>query len=937
MPLSPDDAPVVHPKTDWGSIDAALDEILALPQSEWASASARIAGADAALLAEIRSLLSFASGEDPVLDRPLAPPDPGAPQPQIEGGTRVGAYRIVALLGRGGMGEVYQAERADGQFEQHVALKLIQPGAPQHLVRFHAERQILARLEHQNIARLLDGGIALDGRPYMIMELVAGEPIVEWCRRRGADLAERLRLFAEVCKAVAYAHRNLVVHRDLKPSNVLVTQDGTVKLLDFGVAKLLDAEEGMQTRNVPMTFGYAAPEQLTGGNITTATDVYALGLLLFELLCGELPWAQKNLPFAIALENTLRKDPESPSRFAAHVSAAPVPARALRGDLDSIVSKALKKTPAERYPNADLLAQDIQAYQTGAPVTARPDTGGYRLRKFLSRHKLGVAAAAAIAAAILGGAGAAWWQAQRALAEAHRARAVQSFVVSLFKGNLPDAARGYELTARELLVRGTEQIDRDLRSQPLALAEMHSDLGDMFQELEDSRNGLLQVERALQIYADLGQERSEGGIEALFRRGTLLLQDRQWDRARADLERCIEWGSRQFGARNRWAVSAREKLATIDMLTYHYAEALSEANDALAQPVGVDAANDAIRRLRVRAIIGQLQTDMGQYAAARETLSAALADSEGFAGYSIVDRFTYRISLARANYAGGNPAEAVAQTQALVPQMDQLLGATFERTIIARQLLSQALAALGRYDEASDVAQTNLDNTLKGASPSDDTIAGQKMVLANHLKRAARFRDARAIIAPVLVFYDERYPSHSLDSEYVRKIAGEIAIGDGDLAGGTQLIKTAMLNSPALPGFAGTSDEAGMAAAAAEADRLNGDWPGAARDIARSCSVLKRIDPEESLDPLRCNAELQWINAMQTPADAASAAAFKTAADHYRSKLPEGHVAAADLDLMQCELNGRAGHADAGLCKDAAQRWRAIMHRDPPPRFLFLH
>lgn len=231
-------------RRQWNAVEAALDEILALPESEWSVACARIAGDDDALRAEIMSLLECAGGVDPVLDYPLtASARLVAAGTGLPANTRVGAYRILELIGRGGMGEVYRAERADGQYQQQVALKLIRGDLADHPERFQVERQILAQLDHPGIARLLDGGMFRDSLPYMVIELVNGLPITEWCRQSGSDLIARLRLFMAVCDAVAHAHRSLVIHRDIKPGNVLVTDEGAVKLLDFGVAKLLSEAE----------------------------------------------------------------------------------------------------------------------------------------------------------------------------------------------------------------------------------------------------------------------------------------------------------------------------------------------------------------------------------------------------------------------------------------------------------------------------------------------------------------------------------------------------------------------------------------------------------------------------------------------------------------------------------------------------------------------
>src|ERR1700735_3532764 len=272
-------------------VDAVLDQLLDLPEAERLKRMQAFSTEDPAVLAEVQSLLLAARASGGFLESPVfCPAEPPAPAPLI--GACIGAWRITQLIGHGGMGEVYEAVRALGDFEQRVAIKVLQTEAAAQLERFQAERQILARLEHAGIARLYDGGVVPDGRPFMVIEYVDGLPITDFCARRLSGLRERLALFVSVCEAVAYAHRNLVVHRDLKPSNILVTVAGEVKLLDFGIAKLLDTDRPHLPRAAlaPLTPICAAPEQLTGGPVTTATDVYALGLLLFELLAGSHPW-----------------------------------------------------------------------------------------------------------------------------------------------------------------------------------------------------------------------------------------------------------------------------------------------------------------------------------------------------------------------------------------------------------------------------------------------------------------------------------------------------------------------------------------------------------------------------------------------------------------------------------------------------------------------
>src|SRR4051812_5954132 len=309
---------------------------------------------------------------------------------ELAEGTRLGPWRLLHLIGRGGTGEVYLALRADGAFQQKVAIKVLHRGAVAEAARFHAEREILARLEHPGIARLLDGGMHANSQPYMVMEYIEGLSLTEFCDSRSLNLVARLRLFAEVCNVVAYAHRNFVVHRDLKPRNILVTQEGRVKLLDFGVAKLLDAVAGpaFEKTSAPLTPDYAAPEQLTGQPITTATDVYALGVVLFELLTCRKPFHNTALPVAHAVRSVLHDVPPAPSRAARMFANRQVSARQLEGDLDAIVAKCLRKKAKHRYKGVDALGLALSRHLECKPVSARDGARLYVLSRFLSRHRL---------------------------------------------------------------------------------------------------------------------------------------------------------------------------------------------------------------------------------------------------------------------------------------------------------------------------------------------------------------------------------------------------------------------------------------------------------------------------------------------------------------------------------------------------------------------
>jgi tetratricopeptide (TPR) repeat protein len=450
---------------------------------------------DVHLWREVHALLAADAGvpETGFLRTPL-PVSLAAAAPADYSGQEIGPYRLVRLIGSGGMGSVYLATRDDVQ--KQVALKLLHGAFPSTDTsrRFLLEQKVLARLDHPHIARFLDAGIAPNGTPFLVMEYVDGEPIVTYAA--DVDLRERLRLFAAVCVAVAYAHQHLVVHRDLKPTNILVDRHGTVKLLDFGIAKLLEDEDPALTRDGArlMTPEYATPEQIRGEPITPATDVYALGVLLFELLTETLPYTLGAATPAqierVVCESVV---PRPSTRPAPRLATAGVP-----DDLDAICLRALEKLPADRYPTAAELHADVRRYRSDHPVEARVPTATYRLRKFVRRHRAGVVAAALLAAVGVSGVGAVIWQAQRA--ERERARAdgervraerallesesVSDFLIGLFEAQDPSNAMGKELTARELIEQGRKRAEL-LTGEPVVRARLLDTIGRVYHSLGD--------------------------------------------------------------------------------------------------------------------------------------------------------------------------------------------------------------------------------------------------------------------------------------------------------------------------------------------------------------------------------------------------------------------------------------------------------------------
>ena len=497
----------------WREVDELFAQALEHPRELRESFLAEACGSDEALFDTVSSLVEASESAELEFEAPAeallrhafgGPPDDRTGATTLSPGDTIGRYRLIRAIGHGGMATVFEAERIHGSYEQRVAVKLLRSGVDGAEVarRFQVETQILSRLVHPNIARLLDAGTTNDGQPYLVMELVDGEPITDWADRHRLNVDARLDLFAQVADAVGFAHTHLIVHRDLKPSNVLVGDDGQVKLLDFGIAKLLepDGPAPIETRPTTrwMTPGYASPEQILGRAVTTATDVHGLGLLLYELLAGRRPFGDGTL-LGFDLDLAICEQP--PTRLSAAVSASPGIAdaratapdrlrRRLAGDLDAIVAKSLRKAPEERYASVRGMAKDIERHRTGFPVEAREGLRAYGARKFVSRHRVGVITTAAIATILIGSSLTLWRQ-QLATAEARDQAATQAenaglvidFLADVFRGRNPEQGPTDTLTARELLAWGSERVDTEFADRPALRAALLDVLGNAYKNV----------------------------------------------------------------------------------------------------------------------------------------------------------------------------------------------------------------------------------------------------------------------------------------------------------------------------------------------------------------------------------------------------------------------------------------------------------------------
>lgn len=481
-----------HNSTDrLRQLNVLLESALALPPERRQDWLDQLPAEHGALLPDLRGLLARAHVETDGFMRQSAHDLLEAEHLAGDhAGDRIGPYCLVAEIGQGGMSTVWRALRHDGNLQREVALKLPHAGWAHGIaLRMARERDILATLEHPRIARLYDAGLTQQGRPWLAMECVEGLPIDRYCQERQLDVQARLRLFLQVADAVAYAHARLVVHRDLKPSNILVTPGGEVRLLDFGVAKLME-DDGLSEEPLTRQFGrpvtpdYAAPEQLGSRPVGTAADVYSLGIVLFELLAGQRPYALG--PRSSDLEGMLLRTELAPASAKA---ADPSTRRALRGDLDTIIAKALRKEPSERYSSVEAFAADVQRHLDGEAVLAQPPSWRYRTRKFLVRHRLPLAAAASVAVSLLVGLGLALWQAAWARQEAARAEHAKDFVTSILRHAQPRQGSGGAVLASDLLSVAGERIETELAAEPRVAAELGIVVGEGLSGLGDPQRG----------------------------------------------------------------------------------------------------------------------------------------------------------------------------------------------------------------------------------------------------------------------------------------------------------------------------------------------------------------------------------------------------------------------------------------------------------------
>ncbi|MEM8556273.1 MAG: tetratricopeptide repeat protein [Bacteroidota bacterium] len=671
----------------------------------------------------------------------------------------VGPWRLGRRLGTGGMGTVYLAERADGAFEQVAALKLVKRGMDTEavLARFQAERQLLARFDHPNIARLLDGGQTEDGRPYFVMEYVDGEPITAYCDRRHLPVAARLALFEVVCEAVEHAHRRLVVHRDLKPSNILVADgdDGqpVVKLLDFGIAKLLlgsndGSEDGVNTQTGQrlLTPAYAAPEQLRAEPVTTATDVFGLGLVLYELLTGRHPFRQAALEDAIlhatpTRPSTLVQEPTTSGTGSLNAGADQATdsteaiaearrtstdrlRRRLRGDIDTICLHALEKEPERRYPSAAALLADLRRERTGVPIEARAPSAAYRVRKFVERHRAGVGVAVGAALALAVVVTLYTWrlaaERDRAQLEAAKAQEVTAVLTGLFEQANPLVALGESLTVRAVLDSGAVRIPRDLEAQPELQASLLIVLGDIYSNLGDPERAIGLYEGAVALRRAEADPRLLAG--ALWVSGTTLRSLDRTDEARGSLEEALRLSRQAWGPEHAETARVLSDLGMLDVQTgdYEAAETRLRLAETQQRALGDAAVPDLAKTL---GRLGLLYERFGRLDDAAPIFAESLALNRQVFGdaHPNVAAALQNLGIVQRERGDDDAAETAYREGLAINE--HVYGADHPETATAMRNLASVLRDRGAYDEAEALYLRAYDIRAPRLGPTHPTIA----------------------------------------------------------------------------------------------------------------------------------------------------------------------------------------------------------------------
>jgi serine/threonine-protein kinase len=760
----------------WPEVDGLFAQALERPPEERVAFLAEACHDDAALLETLTELLAasekaeeaFGGPADVLVREAFQDDEDEDVLPPRTAGETVGRYRIVRELGQGGMATVYEAERADGTYEQRVAVKLLRHiDSPDIARRFQVETQILSSLTHPHIARLLDGGTTDDGQPYLVMELVVGEPVTEWADRHQLDIDGRLALFTQVADAVGFAHKHLIVHRDLKPSNVLVGHDGTVKLLDFGIAKLLEAEGPTATETQAatrwMTPGYASPEQILGRPVTTATDVHGLGLLLYELLAGKRPFGGEGVSGFDLDKAICEQIPTRPSSVvtqSARVAAARGTdldrlRRRLSGDLDAIVGKALRKEPDERYASVQAMAKDIERHRTGFPVDARAGLRTYRARKFISRHRLGVGATAAIVVT-LAISSITFWRQQVATAdardeaatEAENAGLVIDFLADVFRGRNPEQAPADTLTVRELLAWADERVSREFADRPVLQAQLYEVLGSAYGNLGLTRNAMGNLGLSVALTREAVGDRSPELAHRLAMLSVAVRADRHASAALPFAREALEIRRSLFGESDTTVAYSMVTLALVHTDLDQVDSSvfwLEQARDIYRRTIG----EDDRRYVTTLTNLARAYRGAGRLREAAQLYQEAIPRLRELGSDYATELNNYAFLLRTlGDYAGAEPLYREG-----LEMIANVYGRGHPQALQVATNLASVLHLQGKRDDAEAALRDNVFAAEAQWPDGDWRVGGAHASLARFLLRTGRFDEALTVFGTAHAIY----------------------------------------------------------------------------------------------------------------------------------------------------------------------------------------
>lgn len=770
----------------WARIQALFHEALERAGEERAAFLSDASAGDRELEADVQSLLAAHEAADllPTMGEP-------ADLPRLYGLERdqIGPYRIVRPLGEGGMGMVFLAVREDHDVSQTVALKILRLdfADPRLIERFRAERRILARLEHPGIARLVMAGATEKGQPYFAMEFVDGTNLLEYCRRNRSTVDDRLALFLEICDAVEYAHQQLVVHRDLKPANVLVTEEGRPKLLDFGIAKLLDTDDSESTptkTGLWFTPEYASPEQLRRQPVTTLSDVYALGVMLFELLADARPYDLRGLSFAEIEQRVAIQSPPRPSERATDRKAA----RLLRGDLDTIILKAMARDPARRYASVHELADDLRRFRAREPVRARPDSWTYRAARFTQRHRVGVAATFVMIASLVGGLAAAGWQAtvaagardraEQALAESQN---VAEFLAELFQSADPTRTAGDTTAARAILRQGVAEVDR-LAGQPIVQARMLDALGMVFVNLGEYERALEFVTRGLALRREHLSSPHPDIAESLQHLGRVLRVTSRYEEAERAYLEALDLLQRSGRDVSPQAASLLEDLGFLMPYLSRNDAAAKYYQEMLALRRKIHGDRHPSVALAFVPIAGTHRR-RGDYAAAESVLREAVARHERDIGPADPRTATAYYHLGDIMLtSGGDSTEAERLFRKGIAIHIAAEGPRSLGPVHGMMSLAELFSARRQYAAAESLMREVLQLNRTVFGPRGPGVAGATDGLAEELGRQRRFDEAIVIKRQALQLWNETVgPVHAATASSLGGLA-TMLVEKGDYA-----------------------------------------------------------------------------------------------------------------------------------------------------------